>query len=222
MADSVSLPISITRAISDQTTLFAALRRFVDRSSISDDELNDCIVMAEARFNRVLRVPDMETIATATATSEATTLPTDFLEMRAVYVNGTTRYELVGMSPIEMAAAYGGDTGYPVGYCLAAGQIRLAPIPASSTSLTMVYYAKIEAISENNPDNWLLTDHPDIYMYSVLAATEAYLVNDDRILIWKSAADEALEELKAQGRRARHGSNLAMNANVPQVRGVRA
>jgi hypothetical protein len=39
---------------------------------------------------------------------------------------------------------------------------------SSGDSATLVYYAKIPPLSSTNVTNWLLTDHPDAYLYGAL------------------------------------------------------
>ena len=68
----------------------------------------------------------------------------------------------------------------------------------------ITYYRRIPALTELAPNNWLATNHPDLYLYGALANAEAFLKNDPRIGLWKVAAGEALESLIDLSERAKY------------------
>lgn len=218
----VALSIGLTEPIGEWGSLVNILQDFLDRNDITDARVTDMIAAAEARFNRVLRHPEMERIATTTLTTGNNALPADFLAMRSIYANGR---ELRGMTPVSLISQYGTAAGVPCAYALIGGQprqIRLGPQPGAPVEVTMVYYAKIEGVNENNPDNWLLNEHPDIYLAGCLLWLESYLADDDRLPIWKSAVDEFLAELDRSAQRDRYGSGPLVASSVPQIAGCRA
>ncbi|MCK8356920.1 hypothetical protein LXA28_18340, partial [Erwinia amylovora] len=55
--------------------------------------------------------------------------------------------------------------------------------------------------------NWLLTDHPDLYLYGSLLQAEAYLFNDDRLAVWKTAHDEVMAEIMTAGNAIRSSTS---------------
>lgn len=218
----VSLAIGILEPIGEWRTLVNTIKSWCNRDDWDDIQVTEFIAIAEARFNRVLRHPEMEEIVSATLTTGNNDLPADFLAMRSIY---TDSYELKAKTPNALIRDYGAASGQSVAYTLIGSsprKIRLGPQPASDTDVTLVYYKKIIGVNEENADNWLLNEHPDLYLYGCLLAAEAYLANDERLPIWKRAYDEALAELDRAGNRDRYGSAPLVASAVPQIRGIRA
>jgi hypothetical protein len=218
----LALSIGLTEPIGEWSTLVNTIKTWCNRDDWSDVQVTEFIAIAEARFNRVLRVPDMEEVSANTLVAGNNDLPLDFLSMRAIH---TADCALSAMSPVQLVQEYGAAVGAPAAYTLLDSgprKIRLAPAPSVGIAVTMVYYKRIEGVNENNADNWLLNDHPDLYLWGCLLAAEAFLANDERLPLWKAAYDEALSELDAAGQRDRYGSKLTIQPNVKQVRGVRA
>lgn len=167
----------------------------------------DFIALAEARFNRELRCPEMEERSRATASSGYTALPTDFLEMRSLYLSDSPDIPLDYFAPQHLKTVRAnGSTGQPTAYTIVDEEILLAPAPGASYTLEMVYLAKIPALSDSNTSNWLLASHPDLYLAGALAAGEAFGWNDERIDLWASTAADIIASINAQGMTKRMGS----------------
>ncbi len=215
-----ALTIGLTEPIGEWRTLVNAIKNWCNRDDWSDEQVTEFIALAEARLNRELRVPDMEAIATTTLLAGDNDLPADFMAMRAIFAEDR---ELYGMSITELVRQYGNYGGYATAYALLGSNPRKIRLGAQQDTLvTIVYYQKIVGVNEENADNWLLNEHPDLYLYGSLLAAEAYIANDDRLPLWKSAYDEALFELKNAGVRDQYGSAPLRPRGTPQVRGARA
>src|SRR3546814_2972155 len=85
-------------ALDTYSDLVTAVGDFLNNTTLTAS-VPTFIRLAEARFNRILRTPQMETRVTATATSEFTTLPTDFRGMRVAFIDGTPDRQLEAASP---------------------------------------------------------------------------------------------------------------------------
>lgn len=170
------------------------------------------VALLEAKLNRTLRVIDMEETVALVA-DPAADLPTDFLAVRSLRI--TDGGELEGTSLRALHEAYEDVTGTPAMFAIADGEIHLGPAPADEEDLTLVYFQAIPALSADNETNWLITNHPDIYLFGSLTMAEAFLWNDERIPLWKSALEEALDELRKHGIKKAHGGSL-----VPRARNV--
>jgi hypothetical protein len=55
----------------------------------------------------------------------------------------------------------------------------------------MVYWQTITALLAST--NWLVENHPDVYLYATLMEAAPYLKADPRIEVWKGFLEEALE-----------------------------
>src|ERR1051326_4633117 len=165
----ISIDVSDPLAISSRDDLKVWVAEEVDRDvdEISDN-LDKWILMAEARFNRDLRSPEMEKSAILLASGEDTALPGDYLAMRAVYEEGSPDRPLKAVSPTSIRRGFDGSTGTPVAYALVSNSIRLIPPPASEILLSLDYWAGLENLSTITPSNWLLDKHPDAYVTAIL------------------------------------------------------
>ncbi len=181
----------------------------------------DFITLAEARFNygsahaqfpsMPLRVRQMETRSTATFDDEYIALPGDFLEIKTLKLNTSPERILRYLTPerfAEIAASKTAET--PNWYTIIGGELRLGPTPDSGSSYTgeLWYYAKVPALSDSNTSNWLLAAKPDIYLYGALVEAAPYLLGDERLPLWFSMFQGALNGLMFQDKRARVGGSV--------------
>ena len=206
---------------------YAGLQEAIGAWLCRDDlgaRIPDFIRLAEARFNRVLMVPERELVATFTAAAESHELPVDFWGMRAIHADLSSKFPLRQMSLAELRLEYGfGRTGRPVHYAIQGGDtLVLGPQPNGEVALVLNYYASIPALSDANPSNWLLKVNPDVYLYGALLQAEAYLINDERLAVWKMALEEALDEIRKAGQRKQIGAAPLMPRGPAAVAGVRA
>jgi hypothetical protein len=160
------------------------------------------VELNEARLNRLLDDPDMEVIATAVTAGQYLGLPDDFGEMRAVNV-GTYR---LNQATAADFSGFPSISGIPSTYGIFDGQLAFAPIPATGSGVTMLYTRKIPALTVSTPTNWLLTRAPDLYLYGCLLQAHVYGWFDERIQLFKSVFDEAIQELRTDGERRRLGA----------------
>jgi hypothetical protein len=161
----------------------------------------DMIVLAESELRRRLRVGDAEQRASLTATTAAVALPADCRQLRLVTSDGA----LVSYVPPDQLP---GGSGPPYHYTLHGSELRLGPAPSGSVTLEILYQVGLPPLSDGVPTNWLLTKHPDAYLYSTLVAAEAFIGHDERIPLWTQAAAAVLASIEAADRKARWPGGL--------------
>lgn len=175
-----------------------------DRTDLAD-VTPDFIALAEAQFNRDIRAREMEATATLTANQRFIDLPEDYLEMRALRLQSNPERKLVYTSP-SMIADRREDglnvTGTPMMFCVIRNKIELYPTPSGEFDIDIEYYQKIPALSDAESTNWLLSGHPDIYLYGSLAQAAPYLHEDERVGTWAGLLSTALASLEASNERA--------------------
>lgn len=189
------------------TGLRASIGDWLDRADLTV-QIPDFILMAEARLNRILRQPDMETHATAStvAGNEYIAFPPLFAGMREIHIQGMPNVILEQATLGEIHREFAlTPSARPIKYAIAANQIALWPIPNGIYVLDMVYYTRLPPLAAN-ATNWLLTAHPDLYLYAALLEAEAYLIDDGRLSTWQAAMDRCLSELNIDGERRQWGS----------------
>jgi hypothetical protein len=151
------------------TTFSELLVAVGDRLARSDfttaGALGECVAFCEAEMQRELRTLDMETkTATYALSQEFMPVPVDFLQVRSFWLNTSPRTALEYMPDDAMSerASVSGKSRF---YNISGGNFRFYPSPDGSYTATLIYYAKIPSLSVSNTTNWLLTAHPDAYLY---------------------------------------------------------
>ena len=150
---------------------FAELKTsLINRAERDDLEenaiLEEVIAEVERRFQRDLWSPERETTDTLSATDGTAALPADFMGVRSVYVDGDTPLERV--TPSRLREMFPTNvTGAP-GYFAIEGESLILG-PAWSGDVELAYVQKLVPLSDEQPTNWLLTDHPDLYIHACLA-----------------------------------------------------
>lgn len=84
---------------------------------------------------------------------------------------------------------HGNNLGHPA---------LLDPTPDAAYPITLAYVARIPALSDANPTNWVLQQAPQMYLYASLLEAEPFLANDARAALWGTAYQVALDGLRAQ------------------------
>ena len=177
--------------------LQASIAGYLGRSDLTT-EIPDFIRFAELRLGRELRTRQMLNSATAptVANDARTALPTDFLEIRDLFVQGTPRRPLTYMSPSAFSRQARADIiGLPVFYTLLASEFQFAPVPDAIYTLEVLYYAKPTFLSTANVSNVFLANYPDALLYASLIEAEPYLINDARSQLWATLYDRAIKNI---------------------------
>lgn len=203
--------------------LVTSVQRWLSRTDFQDD-VPDFIRLAEARFRRVLVMPDMEADILITPAASVA-LPVDFDSLRSFGISGSATLNLIPPAAFNALPRDGNGsplTGQPEKFTITAGVMRFWPIPDKAYSAQMTYRANIPSLGPALDSNWLLAKHPDVYLYGTILQAEAYGWNDDRIPLIKGALDEALAEVMQAGTRQRYGGGpLAMMQPTHERIGLR-
>jgi len=201
-------------ALSTYSELQTAVGSWLNRSDLTSN-IPDFIKLAEASFNRVLRTRNQIKRATSTVSTQFVTQPTDLLELYNIQINSSPirRLEQVSLTKIDELKEGSSDSGKPLYFSITGSDFELYPTPDTSYTLELVYYSTITSLSDTNTTNFLLTNHPDIYLYGTLVQAEPYLMNDERIGTWGALLGKAIEELRVSDERSQTESGtLVMRA----------
>lgn len=149
-------------------------------------------------MSREIRTRKILKSATTTTTIGDSTveIPSDFLEMRDIYLSGNPRISLMYNSPSAFTRnAQAEISGKPVVYTMLGQEFEFAPIPDKVYTVELLYYFKPTTLSETNPSNEFLANYPDVLLYASLAEAEPYLMNDSRIQLWSQLYDRAISNI---------------------------
>lgn len=177
--------------------LLADVADTLDRDDV-ESRLPRWLKLVEARLNRLLDDPDMET--SATLTGDGASLPVDFGAM--VSIGTADGNPLKAMGNEEYAAVLP-QSGISRFYTIREGRLYFVP---GAATVTLVYRRSIPPLTSVNSTNWLLTRAPDVYFYGVLLQANAWSVDNEAAAGWKGLWDEAIAELRADGARRKWGA----------------
>ncbi len=186
-------------AFTTYTELKSTIADYLARSDLTT-QIPDFVRLAEARLVRDLRLRQMLKVATATTTSDDSTvsLPADFLAMKDLHLDTNPVRVLQFQNTSNFFRnARTKDKGVPTMYTLLGSEFQFAPYPDAEYTLRMVYYYKPEILSDSNASNLFLANCPDLLLYGALAEAEPYLMNDERLATWASLYDRGLASLRA-------------------------
>lgn len=208
-------------ALANYSDLVSAVQEWLANDALSA-RIPDMITLAESELRRRLHVDGDEVRSTAIADGEFLTLPVGFGGMRSIHLPGSPDRPLEQMAQGDMLRLYAGvPAGIPRAFALVAGQLRLAPVPASASTVEMVYYRDLPALTVAAPTNWLMTAHPDCYLMATMMQAELFEWNDGRLPLIKARLDEVIEQITADARRKQWGAApVAPRLAPPQMRGA--
>ena len=189
-------------ALGTYTELQASIADFLNRSDLTS-VITDFITMCEAELNRELRVREMSVRTRAPINSQYVKLPDDFLSMRNIELqtDPVTSLQYKNLTNLDIHRS-GDSTGKPLYFSIMQNNIEFAPVPDGDYTIEIVYYQKIPALSVKET-NWLLSAHPDLYLYGSLAHSAPYLHDDQRIGVWAGKYNQVLESIKTSDDKAK-------------------
>lgn len=208
-------------ALSTYTELKTAIADFLNRDDLAS-VIPTFIALAEAQINRDIRTIDMEGRASGQVSGgdQYMQVPGDWVETIrfGLTAAGTSSLNLMSRDAIASLRDKNenASTKAPYAYTHAAGQFELYPTPSEDTDFELLYYKKVEALSDSNASNWLLSSAPDVYLYGALLHSAPYLAEDVRLQVWAQLYSSAVQNVNTASEKARYsGSGLKM-----KVRGL--
>lgn len=181
--------------------LKASVAGWIKRSDLTS-QIPDFITLAEARIAREFRLSQQLTttdLATV-AGSPSVTLPTDWLETLSAEVVG---YGTLDPTPTDAGqSTWSADTGRPLQMSPRGQSLFLYPTPDGSYTVRLTYFKRFTLASDSDT-NWLLTNHPGVYLYAALCEAEPYVLNDTRTATWEAKFKIERDGLRAADQAAR-------------------
>src|SRR4030095_12069074 len=113
----------------------------------------DFIRLAEARFDRELRTHNMIGVAEIRTIEPYIQVPPDWLETISIAVKGNPALpSLTIVQQQEFARA--SPVSPPWGFAMIDGGFKLFPTPAAECLFEIIYYRRVERLSDTNEVNW--------------------------------------------------------------------
>lgn len=197
-------------------TTFATLKTAV-ADTLNRDDLTTVVPhfvqYAHAQFNRKIRSHRQITRASLTINTQFEALPSDWLETIRITIDASPIRVLTQISMDDLTqyrTASDDATDAPIYYAHNGTDIELYPTPSTSYTGQITYYAKIPALSAAGDTNWLLDNHPDVYLYGSLVHSAPYLKDDARLAVWSALMGQGMAEIEEESLAARFGGPLRM------------
>lgn len=153
------------------------------------------IRMAESKLNRrlQLRVMQVDADLVGTVGSRLMPLPADFVEPYALHLTTSGVREMRGPD-IAGQMPIGSSNGTPSRWCVNGENIEL-DTPCDQAHTFSLRYRKSFALSEAAPTNWLLDNHPDVYLQACLLWGCAFVLDREVAGLWKGELEQSIEEI---------------------------
>ena len=159
--------------------------------------------LAEAHLNRELQPLFTETDLPLTGEvgSRFLALPGDFVEPISLHLTTGSCYielrpDVAGEMPLQTS------NGRPNAWAINGSNIQIDTPCDAAHSFALRYRAKF-ALSEAKPTNWLIENHPDVYLAASLGWGAAFVMDDPQLAKWKAIAEEAVNSIGWQASRSR-------------------
>jgi hypothetical protein len=191
-------------SIANYTDLKSQIADFLNRDDLTS-VIPTFITLAEADMNRRLRHWRMETRSKALLDTRYTSLPQNFIDavrLQLTGPSGVQRLELITNSELMDKRQASDTAGTPRFYVINDGTIEVYPAPDQDYDLEMVYIATIPDIATNTT-NWVITYHPDCYLYGALMHSAPYLQEDPRTQTWAALYKNAVDGINLEDDKAK-------------------
>lgn len=194
-------------------TLQTAIGEMRERSdSAFTSQLPTFVALAEAKLNRLLRIRQNETddaTLIGSSSSRTVALPSDFLDPVAVWL--TTNSQRTLLRPYSAGTMSLSTTeGEPEAWAINGTNIEFDRPLDSAHTFTLRYRKKLFALATTDP-NWLLTYHPDVYLFACLIEAADWEQDDNAVLKYDARLKSALAELHTQ--EGRHKSKATLTVD---------
>lgn len=178
--------------------------RYADRNDPGTvDRVDDFILMAEARVNRLLKTRQQTgRFYTPTVDNlEYYPLPSDYIGLRDIQINSTTptvanapARSMKYLTPQQIDARRG-NPSLETYYTIIDNQIQIYPAPPAGYTIEIVYYQKVPNLNSTDNTNWLSEHYPDIYVSAIAAEICLYVKDYPAASIWTERVGAAIDEL---------------------------
>jgi hypothetical protein len=207
-------------AITNYTELKTAVGNYLMRTDCDEEELIALFEATGKRDHRLRRLKQNSGAFVVDADDLA--LPADFDSLESWRHDGPTYFgeiAVVSDGDLGIHRAQLGTTGVPVFASIlnteASVVARFAPAPDAAYNTRLVYWATLTALSATQATNWLLTAHPDIYLYGTLLHAAPFLHEDERLAVWATLFKEAADMLHEQTLRRQFSGDMRMRPRRP-------
>lgn len=189
-------------AITNFAELKTAIADWMARSDVSGSAA-DFIALAESRLNRELNPVETDTTLTGTLNSRRIDISSlSLVAPIALFLVDGDEMELTQRS--DGTFPYDDTSGEPSLWALDGTNIDFDRPLDEAYSFRFRYWGRF-ALSDSATTNWLLTNHPDIYLAASIVWGGAYIEDMTKIAFYKGILDEAIPSVRSVIARKKRG-----------------
>ena len=208
-------------ALNTYANLKSSVANWLGRSDLTN-EIGDFVKLCEQDFNAKLvnhGYNRMINEATIVANAESEDLPTGFLGVNSIYVDGSSKKSLNYVTPQQaFSSNMGSQNGEPSAYTIINSKIYFYPIPSTSYDVKMFYYKQFTSLASDSDTNDILTNHPDIYLFGTLYFSNTFIRGIDPNITkeWLAYYNNALERCVTLNQRDKYNQDtpLIMRSSI--------
>lgn len=185
MNDIDDLKAAITSYLYDRKDLASSIATFID--------------VADRKIHRLLRIAANERTATLQVSGAEATLPTDYIETKLL-TYGSIPLSRISDAEYQRRTLKNPSSSTPTAFTRRGDKLLIHPTPASpeDSETLLVYWADYSGELAQYNESPIFDIAPDLYLHGSLIEASAFLGQDSRIGVWKSAYQETLRDLQAQ------------------------
>ena len=210
----VLAPLVSTASLSTYSLLQAAIANWSHRTDLTS-VIPDFVTMAESRISRDLRLRKqiVSTTLTTVANQQSLSIPTDWLEFENLSVATSPSSQLTYVPVEHIDAAFSSTyTDVPSHFTIEGDNILFAPTPDAAYSINCIYYSRFPSLITAGT-NWLLTNHPNIYLFACLIEVCFYTRDVQAGQVYMQRYESELTQLQNVDDRSTH-SGSALRVKV--------
>lgn len=167
----------------------------------------DMVALAESEIYANLRTRYQEQAFNIAAVGGSATIPSDYLDLKYAYIDGTPVTNLTRKSPDWILSQYSQRSACSRPEFIARdfASFIFGPFPDTDYTVKGVYYKEMPSLSLLNPSNKLLTRYPKAFLFGTLSQAEKFIRNDPNVdqmmVVWKGEFAQALGEAQGESDR---------------------
>lgn len=160
----------------------------------------DFVMLAEKRINGDLSASAQESTAQISVPAGAVSgsLPADTGEVRSLSIIGGAGLDYLTPATFN-GEQWQGMSGTPRFFTAVGAEIFLGPLPDKDCTLLLTYKQYVPALADSAGTNWLIENHPEVYLAACMVESIHYTKNFDNLQIWEAKYEAALAALNKAG-----------------------
>jgi hypothetical protein len=122
------------------------------------------------------------------------------------------------MTPFHQYETKGSSqTGTPKAYSIEGSNFRFSPLPDTSYTVSLVFYKALDSLDGSTATNFILTNHPDVYLYGALYFASTFIRGMDQgsVAQFKAQYEAALKQVEEADEKDKYnGTPLVQRSGI--------